>query len=100
MYLEDTLQAGISRSCAGWVLEADGAAGYEPIYATYLGEDDCPTAATYSLCKSGEEDSKCADGEKYTGMYSWKPEKKDSVSMSFTCKSYPMCGTLQPCVLA
>jgi hypothetical protein len=91
MYLEGA--TGIARQCSGWVLEAANAAGdYEPIYATYLGAGfECPSApATYSLNKP--------DG--YVGMYSWKPAEDPSVSMSYVCKSYPMCGTLQTCVLA
>jgi hypothetical protein len=91
MYLEGT--APISRQCSGWVLEALGPAGeFEPVYATYLGEGVyCPTEpTTFSL--------NAPDG--YVGMYSWKPMIDYSVSMNFVCKSYPMCGTLQTCVLA
>merc|ERR1719331_3369021 len=51
IYMEGT--EGISRQCAGWVLEeiGPGGEGYEPIYATFLAEGyDCPPKpATYSL---------------------------------------------------
>jgi hypothetical protein len=94
MYLEET--TGISRQCAGWVLEGLGADGeFDALFATYLAAGlDCPPApATYSL-------NDAADPPGYIGMYSWSPAMVEDVSMNFVCKSYPMCGTLQTCVLA
>jgi hypothetical protein len=91
MYMENT--TGITRRCSGWVLEAAGeGGGYEPQYATYFAEGfDCPSAPTmHSL--------NIPNG--YNGMYRWKPVVDDAVSMNYVCKSYPMCGTLQTCVLA
>jgi hypothetical protein len=91
MIILDELTA-LNRMCSGWVLEylVDGT--FMPMWATYLAETiDClaePT--TYSLNKP--------DG--YFGMYSWKPSIDGDVDMNFVCKSYPICGTLQTCVLA
>jgi hypothetical protein len=97
MYLEAS--TGIPRKCSGWVLEELGTSGYEPVYATYLAEGfDCLTApVTYSLNKPAPGSG---DVGGYVGMYSWKPVMAMGVSMNFVCKSYPMCGTLQTCVLA
>jgi hypothetical protein len=89
MYLDSA--TGVGRQCSGWVLEEMGESGaYEPIYATYTAEGlDClAEPSQYAL--TGYD----------LGMYTWKPAMDYSVSMNFICKSYPMCGTLQTCVLA
>ena len=51
MYLEET--TGISRQCAGWVLEGLGADGeFDALFATYLAAGlDCPPAPATCLCR-------------------------------------------------
>jgi hypothetical protein len=83
----------VERKCMGWVLDQHAADKY--LYTTFSPKE-CPTSPV-------DPDAAITAG--YTKMHAYAPAGPSGpphtrASMEFVCKSYPVCGTLQTCVMA
>ncbi|MAD25369.1 MAG: hypothetical protein CMO44_14475, partial [Verrucomicrobiales bacterium] len=81
----------VSRKCAGWVIEDFTASKF--MFTTFS-PSECPEEPL-------DPDAAIAAG--YTKMHEYAPNgPPDGMgrSMEYVCKSYPVCGVLQTCVMA
>jgi hypothetical protein len=108
-YLDE--HGAASRKCAGWVLVDDHAGGateqtytIDGVERKYPVSDYIFTTFSPTECPSEPSDPDAAISEGYMVMYGYMPSNPEAMPrsgrMEYVCKSYPVCGTLQTCVMA